>query len=70
MGSNRLFSISIMCIDLLRIEQLFKSEGYSLRLVGGVVRDLLLGRKAKDIDLATDCTPEEMVKLFEREGLR
>ena len=57
-------------LDLLKIEELFRSEGYSLRLVGGAVRDLLLGRNAKDIDLVTDCTPDGMIKLFEREGIR
>ncbi|XP_011405659.2 PREDICTED: CCA tRNA nucleotidyltransferase 1, mitochondrial-like [Amphimedon queenslandica] len=60
---------SLLTPDLLRIEELFRSEGYSLRLVGGAVRDLLLGRNAKDIDLATDCTPDGMIKLFEREGI-
>ena len=48
---------------------MFSSEGYSIRLVGGVARDLLLGHQPKDIDLATDCTPENMVQIFEREGL-
>lgn len=57
-------------LDLLRLEHMFSSNGYTLRLVGGAVRDLLLGRNAKDIDLATDCTPGDMVKLFNAEGVR
>ena len=57
-------------VDLLRLNQLFTSEGYTLRLVGGVVRDLLLGQDAKDIDLATECNPDEMLRLLEREGIR
>ena len=57
-------------VDLLKLEQVFKSEGYTLRLVGGVVRDLLLGCKPKDVDLATDCTPNEMIRLYEKEGFR
>jgi tRNA nucleotidyltransferase (CCA-adding enzyme) len=56
--------------DLVKLEKLFASEGYSLRLVGGVVRDLLLGNSPKDVDLATECTPEEMIRLFERESIR
>lgn len=73
MASGKLYNSHFRAVlrpDLLRLERLFKSEGYSLRLVGGVVRDLLLGRNPKDIDLATECTPEEMVRLFEKEGLR
>lgn len=41
-----------------------------MRLVGGVVRDLLLGNDPKDIDLATECTPQGMIQIFERAGLR
>lgn len=60
----------LLTADLLRLNQLFTSEGYTLRLVGGVVRDLLLGQDAKDIDLATECNPDEMLRLLEREGIR
>lgn len=38
--------------------------GYQACLVGGAVRDLLLGIKPKDFDVATDATPEEVDKLF------
>jgi poly(A) polymerase len=38
--------------------------GYQACLVGGAVRDLLLGRHPKDFDVATDATPEEVSKLF------
>jgi poly(A) polymerase len=37
---------------------------YQALLVGGCVRDLLLGREAADYDVATDATPEEVIKLF------
>ena len=56
--------------DLLRLEKIFSSQGYTLRLVGGVVRDLLLGKRPKDIDLATDCIPQEMIKLLDNAGVR
>lgn len=49
---------------------LFKKHGFDLRVVGGAVRDLMLGRKPKDIDFATDATPDEMVAFLEKEGLR
>ncbi|MCG6885980.1 MAG: polynucleotide adenylyltransferase PcnB [Proteobacteria bacterium] len=38
--------------------------GYAAYLVGGGVRDLLLGKNPKDFDIATDATPEELRKLF------
>lgn len=38
--------------------------GYEAYLVGGGVRDLLLGREPKDFDIATDASPEEVKRLF------
>ncbi|MEF8794462.1 polynucleotide adenylyltransferase PcnB [Thiohalorhabdus sp.] len=39
-------------------------RGYQAHLVGGSVRDLLLGREPKDYDVATDATPEEVRDVF------
>jgi poly(A) polymerase len=41
-----------------------RRNGYQSLLVGGCVRDLLLGREPADYDLTTDATPEQVVKLF------
>ena len=41
-----------------------KDAGYASLLVGGCVRDLLLGREPKDFDVVTDARPEEIRKLF------
>jgi poly(A) polymerase len=41
-----------------------KDAGFRACLVGGAVRDLLLGRRPKDFDVATDATPEDVKKLF------
>jgi poly(A) polymerase len=41
-----------------------RDNGYIARLVGGCVRDLLLGREPKDFDVVTDATPGEIKKLF------
>ena len=38
--------------------------GYEAYLVGGAVRDLLLGHRPKDFDVATDATPEQVKDLF------
>ncbi len=40
------------------------NAGFHACLVGGAVRDLLLGMKPKDFDVATDATPEQVNKLF------
>lgn len=37
---------------------------HSAFIVGGAVRDLLLGKRPKDFDVATDATPEQIVALF------
>ncbi len=41
-----------------------KSAGYEAYLVGGGVRDLLLGREPKDFDVATNALPEEVKSVF------
>ena len=39
-------------------------QGYQAYLVGGCVRDLLLGREPADYDIATDATPEQVMRIF------
>lgn len=46
-----------------------KDAGYEAYLVGGCVRDLLLGHEPKDFDVATDASPEQVNKLFRRSRL-
>ncbi|CAG2181558.1 unnamed protein product, partial [Oppiella nova] len=46
--------------ELLLLNSLFATNGYQLRIAGGAVRDLLCGHRPKDIDLATDATPDQM----------
>ena len=48
----------------LRVLYGLHEAGYRALLVGGAVRDLLLGRRPKDFDIATDATPEQVRKLF------
>lgn len=46
------------------IGEKLKQSDYKAYLVGGCVRDFLLGREPKDWDIATDAKPEEVQKLF------
>lgn len=48
----------------LRVLYTLHEAGYRALLVGGAVRDLLLGVQPKDFDVATDATPEQVRKLF------
>ena len=52
--------------DALHLMEQLRSAGYQGLLVGGCVRDLLLGLTPKDFDVATDATPEEVKQLFRR----
>lgn len=42
----------------------------NIRFVGGCVRDLIAGRKLKDIDFATTLTPDQIMRNFEHAGIR
>ncbi len=48
----------------LKVLYRLRSAGFSGYLVGGSVRDLLLGREPKDFDVATDARPEQVRELF------
>ncbi len=50
--------------NALKVMSRLSSQGFEAYLVGGAVRDLLLGGHPKDFDVATDATPEEVHELF------
>jgi poly(A) polymerase len=43
-----------------------QGDGFTALLAGGCVRDMLLGRQAKDYDVATNALPEDVIRLFKR----
>ena len=49
---------------VLKMNQIFKENGYELYVVGGAVRDLLYGNEPKDFDLATNAKPEEIKSIL------
>ena len=49
-----------------RVVQTLAEGGYEAYIVGGAVRDLLLGLRPKDFDVATNATPEQVKSLFRR----
>lgn len=56
--------LGIDSVILDRLVSVFNDEGFGLYLVGGCVRDMLLGKKCHDIDMATSATPSEIKGLF------
>ena len=53
-----------MLENALKILNKFSDEGYEAYIVGGYVRDHLLNRPCKDIDITTNCLPEKVMELF------
>lgn len=51
-------------IDALQIINRLKDFGFTTYIVGGAVRDLIVGNKPKDFDLVTDATPSKIKKIF------
>jgi len=54
--SARDFAISVV--------RTLRHNGHQAYLVGGCVRDLLLGREPSDWDVSTDATPEQVMRIF------
>lgn len=52
--------------ELQKLNEIFSQNGYEAYLVGGAVRDLLLGKEASDWDVTTNAKPEEVMKIFNK----
>lgn len=51
---------------LAKAGRIFSSGGFKSYLVGGAVRDMLMGKPCHDYDIATDATPEQVTGLFKK----
>ena len=49
-----------------KVVRTLQQAGFQAYVVGGAVRDLLVGLRPKDFDVATDATPEQVKSLFRR----
>ena len=56
--------------DIQQIQQVFNKNGYKLYVVGGAVRDALLGKTPKDYDLATDAVPDKVEEIIAKAGFK
>ena len=61
---DHLIPAALIDIDARKICARLKSQGYEAYIVGGAVRDLLLGYTPKDFDIATSASPNRVKKLF------
>jgi poly(A) polymerase len=57
---------SLLDANAVRVVKTLKDAGFEAYVVGGAVRDLLVGMRPKDFDVATDATPEQVKALFRR----
>ncbi len=57
---------SLISKNAIRVTEGLQEAGHRAFIVGGAVRDLLLGMAPKDFDVATDATPDQVQKLFRR----
>ncbi len=63
------FDKKLLDKDAIKVVKTIKKAGFEVYLVGGCVRDLLLGLEPKDFDIATSAKPEQVHKLFKRSRL-
>lgn len=56
--------------SLIKLTNVFSENNYKLYVVGGAVRDMILNKTPKDIDLVTDAVPDEVEKILEKSGIK
>lgn len=71
--NNKAYSLSELGIspqsfsaNAITVTKQLVSAGYEAYIVGGAIRDLLLGLEPKDFDVATNATPEQVKRVFRR----
>ena len=52
--------------NIKKIISVLENAGYEAYIVGGAVRDYLLGKKPEDFDITTSCPPEKIITLFDK----
>jgi tRNA nucleotidyltransferase/poly(A) polymerase len=56
--------------DIKKLYSIFKKNGHQLYVVGGAVRDAILGSSPKDFDLATDAKPDKVLQMAKDAGIK
>ena len=61
-------NIKLIDRDAIFVINRLKETGFEAYIVGGAVRDLILGRKPKDFDIVTDATPTKLNGFLKTHG--
>ena len=56
--------------NVTKIAKILSDNGHRAYAVGGCMRDVIMGRTPNDWDMTTDCSPEDMIKIFDAAGVR
>jgi len=65
-GSEHRIALKELCPHATEVVKELQDAGFEAYIVGGGVRDLLMGKAPKDFDVATSATPEEVHAIFPR----
>lgn len=67
------FAIILLVMNMLetslKVLKKFEDKGYKAYIVGGFVRDYILGIESKDVDIATNATPKDIMEIFDNSVL-
>lgn len=55
--------------EIQQVIEAIRKYGFDLRVVGGAVRDFILGKSPRDVDFATNAEPAELILIFDLEGI-
>lgn len=59
-------NIQLIPVNAIEVCRKLQNNGFAAYLVGGCVRDLLLGQNPKDYDITTNAKPEQVIELFSK----
>lgn len=55
--------------NVLKLINIINKEGYEVYLVGGCVRDMIMGKEPHDYDMCTNADPMQLIQIFEKHDL-
>lgn len=59
----------VFTTNIRKVISAVRKYGFDIRVVGGAVRDFIIGKSPRDVDFATDADPSELIYVFQLEGI-